>query len=122
MQTIQGEQSAAPGKRAAWAGRFHMMTQQRPHSQEAGESPVPTTGRRRTLNPPTPIPAGLDIPLQANPDQLLDVDEVAGYLKVDRRTVEKLLRSRKLIGTKICRLWRVTLSDFRAFIDERRQT
>ena len=102
------------------------MTQQRPHSQEAGEPSIPTertqARQRRVPNPLTPLPPGIELPENANPDQLLDIDEVAAYLKVHRRTVQNLIHDKKLIGTRILRFWRITLADLRAFIDKQRQT
>ncbi len=51
-------------------------------------------------------------------DQLLTPVEAAARLKVSRLTVGDWLRSGKLKGVKVGRLWRVRESDLEAFLKE----
>ena len=49
-------------------------------------------------------------------ERILTADEVAEYLKVNIRTVYKLLESGELQGRKIGRIWRITESAVNDFI------
>ena len=46
-------------------------------------------------------------------DEFLTIDEVAGILKVERRTIERLITGRKLQSTKVGRAVRIK----RAWLD-----
>ena len=54
-------------------------------------------------------------------ETFLTPEEVAERLKVDRETVLRLLRLRRLIGTKVGKLWRISPPDFARFLEEQRQ-
>ena len=49
-------------------------------------------------------------------DQLLTPEEAAARLKISRLTLGDWLRSGKLNGVKVGRLWRVRESDLEAFL------
>ncbi|MCX5888253.1 MAG: helix-turn-helix domain-containing protein [Deltaproteobacteria bacterium] len=51
-------------------------------------------------------------------DQLLTPEETAARLKISRLTLGDWLRSGKLKGVKVGRLWRVRESDLEAFLKE----
>jgi excisionase family DNA binding protein len=51
------------------------------------------------------------------PERLYDPAQVAEYLQLHRETVMDHLRSGKLRGRKVGKVWRVTESDLQAFID-----
>jgi excisionase family DNA binding protein len=48
--------------------------------------------------------------------QTLTPDEAADILKLDRKTVENMLRSGRMPGTKISNRWRILEDDLLAFI------
>ena len=50
-------------------------------------------------------------------DNLLTADEVAARLRLHVETVRKLLRTRRLIGFKIRRRWRIRQSSLDKFMD-----
>jgi len=49
-------------------------------------------------------------------DQLLTPEEAAARLKISRLTVGDWLRSGKLKGVKVGRLWRIRENDLEAFL------
>lgn len=49
-------------------------------------------------------------------DKLLTPQQVADYLQVDFRTVYSLLRSGKLKGVKIGRVWRISESELQRLL------
>jgi len=49
-------------------------------------------------------------------DAFLTVDEIGKLLKVERRTVIRLIESRRLHAVKLGRFWRVSREDFQAFV------
>jgi excisionase family DNA binding protein len=49
-------------------------------------------------------------------ERILTADEVAEYLKVNIRTVYKLLESGELQGRKIGRIWRISESAVNDFV------
>jgi len=49
-------------------------------------------------------------------DKLLTPKQAADYLQVDFRTVYSLLRSNKLNGVKVGRVWRISESALQEFI------
>ena len=50
-------------------------------------------------------------------NELLTVEEVASFLKVDAETVRRWLLSGELKGTKIGKkLWRITVDEFEKFL------
>jgi excisionase family DNA binding protein len=51
------------------------------------------------------------------PERLYSPEEVAEYLQVHRETVMENLRSARLRGRKVGRLWRISESDLQAYID-----
>jgi len=54
-------------------------------------------------------------------DQLLTPEEAAARLKISRLTIGDWLRSGKLKGLKVGRLWRVRESDLEAFLNQGRE-
>jgi excisionase family DNA binding protein len=50
-------------------------------------------------------------------ERLYNPTEIAEYLQVHRETVMEHLRSGKLRGRKVGRLWRISESDLQTFID-----
>jgi len=52
-------------------------------------------------------------------DNLLTVDEVAVRLRLHAETVRKLLRTRRLVGFKIRRRWRIRQSSLDKFMNDR---
>jgi excisionase family DNA binding protein len=57
---------------------------------------------------------------QSQPDQILTVDEVAAFLKVEKKTVYKLIARGELIAKKVLRDWRVQFSDVQNFLNQGR--
>ncbi len=53
-------------------------------------------------------------------DGLFTVPEVADYLKVDAKTIYRLLRLQKLDGFKVGSQWRIRTTDLERFIDSAR--
>jgi len=53
--------------------------------------------------------------------QLLDVRQVASYLKLHEVTVLKFARQGKLPGFKVGRKWRFRAGDIRAWLEQRQQ-
>ena len=52
-------------------------------------------------------------------DTFLTVDEIGKLLKVERRTIIRLIESGRLRAVKLGRFWRVRRSDFQRFIKGR---
>lgn len=50
------------------------------------------------------------------PEQIYTVEQAAEILQISQETVKRLLRSGKLGGLKIGRLWRVRESDLQEFL------
>lgn len=59
--------------------------------------------------------------LPALPPRLLEVHEVAFYLKCSQETVRRLIRERKLAAIRVGTQWRVRPADLLAYEDEYRQ-
>jgi excisionase family DNA binding protein len=51
-------------------------------------------------------------------EKIYTPEEIAERLKVQERTVYGWLRSGKLRGAKLGRLWRIKESDFEAFLEQ----
>lgn len=49
-------------------------------------------------------------------DRIATVKEVAFYLRVDRNTIENLLRTKKLKGFKVGRSWRIRIKDLKEYM------
>lgn len=54
-------------------------------------------------------------------EKLYTVQEVSEVLGVSPLTLGKWLRAKKIVGTKMGKLWRITESDLQAFIEKNRQ-
>ncbi len=52
---------------------------------------------------------------------LLTVHDVADFLRIDQKTVRRLVRSKRLAAYKVGRQWRVAENDLWAFLAERRR-
>ena len=50
------------------------------------------------------------------PDDVLTLKEVAEYLKVNERTIYRMVADRKLPGFKVGRSWRFKLTEIEAWI------
>lgn len=53
--------------------------------------------------------------------RLLEVHEVAYYLRCSQEQVRRLIRAKTLIGVRLGTRWRVDPLDLKAFIDARRE-
>ena len=51
--------------------------------------------------------------------RLLTIQEVADYLRIDRKSVRRLVKSKQLAAYKVGRQWRVAEGDLWAFLTER---
>jgi excisionase family DNA binding protein len=54
--------------------------------------------------------------------ELLTAEDVRAYLRVNARTVYRLIRSGELPAARVGRQWRVSRSDLDAFLDGHRLT
>jgi len=51
-------------------------------------------------------------------DKLLNIDEVASYLRLNRYTVYRMAERGELPGAKIARRWRFSEADLRAWLEQ----
>ena len=58
----------------------------------------------------------------STPAGFLTTDEVLGYLKVNPRTIYRLIRSGELPAIRIGRQWRFRRSDLNDWLDRQRST
>ena len=56
---------------------------------------------------------------KSHDDRLLTTKEVADYLRLDLKTVRRLLEDGDLAGYKLERVWRISDSDLRKYLRER---
>ena len=54
-------------------------------------------------------------------DKLLNIDEVAGYLRLNRYTVYRMAERGELPGAKIARRWRFRESEIAAWLNEKKR-
>ena len=54
-------------------------------------------------------------------DKLLNIDEVAGYLRLNRYTVYRMAERGELPGAKIARRWRFKTSEIEEWLASRRK-
>jgi len=55
-------------------------------------------------------------------DKLLTIDEVAGYLRLNRYTVYRMAERGELPGAKIARRWRFTEVDIKRWIERKKRS
>ncbi len=54
------------------------------------------------------------------PSRMLTVKDVADYLRIDSKSVRRLVKSKQLAAYKVGRQWRVAERDLWAYLTERR--
>jgi excisionase family DNA binding protein len=54
-------------------------------------------------------------------EQMMDTDQVAHYLKLNRRTVLKMAERGELPGVKVGKQWRYRRSDIDRYLDDKRE-
>ena len=55
------------------------------------------------------------------PTRLLTIQDVAGFLRIDPKSVRRLVTSKRLAAYKVGRQWRITERDLWIFLAERRR-
>ena len=59
------------------------------------------------------------VPAKLEEDRLLTIKEVAEYLRVDPKTVRRLIEDGELAAHKIGRQWRISESDLKKYLRDR---
>ncbi|MDD3049444.1 MAG: helix-turn-helix domain-containing protein [Bacilli bacterium] len=53
-------------------------------------------------------------------DELYTVEQAAEYLKVSSKTIRRLIKSEKLLASKVGGAWRIRKNDIENYLDETR--